>query len=62
MSPRTGRPKSDRPKATQLGVRLTNEELSQLDQCVSHYQVTRAEVLRLGLKKLYEDMKKEQNV
>lgn len=58
MSPRTGRPKSERPKATQLGVRFTDEELKKLDECASHYQTTRAETLRIGLRKLYEAIKK----
>ena len=43
MSPRTGRPKSEKPKQTQLGVRLDDEQLEQLDVVSSHYKETRAE-------------------
>ena len=58
MSPRTGRPKSENAKATQLGVRLTDDEVTMLTACVNYYQVSKTEALRLGLKKLYEGIKK----
>lgn len=59
MSPRTGRPKSDNAKSTQLAVRLTAEEVKKLDACVEHYQITRTAILRLGVEKLYEGIKKD---
>jgi predicted DNA-binding protein len=58
MSPRTGRPKSEKPKQTQLGVRLDDEQLEQLDVVSSHYKETRAESIRRGIQKLYSDLKK----
>lgn len=58
MSPRTGRPKSEKPKQTQLGVRLDDEQLKQLDVVATHYNETRAESIRRGIQKLYSDLKK----
>lgn len=58
MSPRTGRPKSKEPKATQLGVRFNEFELKQLDECAKHYKTTRAETLRIGVKELHKGIKK----
>ena len=49
LSPRTGRPKADNPKSIDIKVRLdekTNEQL--LNYCKKH-NLTRAEVMRLGL-------------
>lgn len=56
ISPRTGRPKSETPKHTQLGVRFDDETLKQLDKLVDHYQETRVEVIRRGVKKLYSEL------
>ena len=58
MSPRTGRPKAENPKAKQLGVRLDKDALDKLDALTEHYKKTRAEVLRLGIEKLYSEIKK----
>lgn len=58
MSPRTGRPKSENPKQTQLGVRFDNEQLKKLDVVAEHYVETRAESIRRGVEKLYSEIKK----
>lgn len=58
MSPRTGRPKSQKPKQTQLGVRFDKEQLEQLDAVANHYGETRAESIRRGVQRLYSDIKK----
>lgn len=59
MSPRTGRPKSENPKGTQLGVRLNDEQLEKLDAVSEHYKETRTDSLRRGIEKLYSEIKKE---
>lgn len=59
MTPRTGRPKSENPKQTQLGVRFDKEQLKKLDAVANHYGETRAESIRRGVQKLYSDIKKE---
>lgn len=58
MSPRTGRPKIDNPKGTQLGVRLDKEQLEKLDIVSEHYKETRTDSLRRGIEKLYSEIKK----
>lgn len=58
MSPRTGRPKSDNPKGTQLGVRLDKQELEKLDTVAKHYKETRVASIRRGIEKLYSELRK----
>lgn len=59
ISPRTGRPKSETPKHTQLGVRFDDKTLKKLDKLVDHFQETRVEVIRRGVEKLYSDLEKK---
>ena len=59
MSPRTGRPKSDNPKSTQLAVRLDNETLNKLDELTAIHGVSRVEVLRMGIERLYSEKGKK---
>lgn len=58
MSPRTGRPKSDNPKSTQLAVRLDDETLARLDEVAQHYSETRVDAIRRGINQLYSEIKK----
>lgn len=58
MSPRTGRPKSENPKAKQLGVRLDKETLDKLDVVSEYYKETRVASIRRGIEKLFSDIKK----
>lgn len=58
MSPRTGRPKSDNPKATQLAVRLDNDTLRKLDEVAKAFSETRVQSIRRGIEKLYSEIKK----
>lgn len=59
MSPRTGRPKSDKPKSTQLAVRLDEETLKKLDDLTSVYGTSRVEVLRMGIERLHSEQVKK---
>lgn len=59
MSPRTGRPKSDNPKSTQITVRLDNETLEKMDKVAISNSETRVETIRRGINKLYSELKKE---
>ena len=59
MSPRTGRPKSEKPKSTQLAVRLDNETLDKLDAVAKENSETRVETIRRGINKLYSELKIE---
>ncbi len=56
---RMGRPKIDNPKSTQLSVRLDKETLRQLDESAKILNKSRVEVLRLGIKKVFWDLKQE---
>lgn len=58
MSPRTGRPKSEKPKSTQLAVRLDNETLYKLDKVSEENSETRVQTIRRGIEKLYSELKK----
>ena len=57
MSPRTGRPKADKPKSTQLAVRLDSETLDKLDAVAKANSETRVQTLRRGIIKLYSELK-----
>lgn len=59
VSPRTGRPKSENPKSTQLAVRLDGETLNKLDALTALYGVSRVEVLRMGIERLYSEQVKK---
>lgn len=59
MSPRTGRPKSDNPKSTQLAVRLDAETLEKLDEVANANSETRVQTIRRGIEALYSDLKKK---
>lgn len=57
MSPRTGRPKSENPKSTQLAVRLDEETLGKLDEVAKVNSETRVQTIRRGIEKLYSELK-----
>ena len=59
MSPRTGRPKSDNPKSTQLAVRLDNETLNKLDKVAEVNSETRVQTIRRGIEKLYSELEEK---
>ncbi len=59
MSPRTGRPKTEKPKSTQLAVRLDDETLHKLDEVAYIHSETRVQTIRRGIEKLYSELKKK---
>ena len=58
MCPRTGRPKSKKPKSIQLTVRVDEETLGKLDEVVKVNSETRVQVIRKGIEIQYEYIKK----
>ncbi len=58
MSPRTGRPTKD-PKNLRLELRLSDSDAEKLDFCCKTLGMTKAEVIRQGIDKVYQ-MAKEQ--
>lgn len=58
MSPRTGRPTDD-PKILRLELRLSDKDAEKLDFCCKVFNLTKAEVLRRGLDKVYQEAQKK---
>jgi len=58
MSPRTGRPTDD-PKKLNTRIRLSESDIEMLNYCCEVYGLTKAEVIRQGIKQLYEKAQKE---
>lgn len=57
MSPRTGRPKSDNPKNTDVKVRLDERTSKELNKYCEQHLITRAEAIRKGIHLLLEQKK-----
>lgn len=53
MSPRTGRPTDD-PKKERVGFRLSDEEIKMLDCCCEVFGLSKTEIIRQGIKEMYE--------
>ena len=59
MSPKTGRPPmGDSSKDRGYRIRMSDEELERLAFCSEVLQISKAEVIRQGLEKMYEEAKK----
>ena len=53
MTPRTGRP-TDNPKPTRMELRLSKSDVEMLNFCSEKLNVSKAEVIRRGIKEVYE--------
>lgn len=51
---RTGRPKSDNPKNSLIGLKLTEDEATKLREYASKHDMTITEVLKRGINLQYE--------
>ncbi len=60
MSPRTGRPTDD-PKKLNTRVRLSDEDVKRLEYCAEKTGLTKAEIIRMGIKEVYEKVKNSGN-
>ena len=58
MTPRTGRPTED-PKVNQYRIRLTDEELEKLNYCSKTTGKTKADIIREGIDKVYNELNKK---
>ena len=56
MSPRTGRPTDD-PKILNTRVRLSDDDVSMLEYCCNETGMKKSEIIRLGIRKVYEEIK-----
>lgn len=58
MSPRTGRPKSDNPKNTQVKFLADRQTVEDLDFCCEKLQKTKSDIIRMGIQKVKAEVKK----
>lgn len=56
MSPRTGRPTTD-PKTHETRIRMSDEDIKILEICCNKTGMTKAEVIRQGIREVYEKVK-----
>ena len=54
-----GRPPSDNPLQERLYLRVDNKTKAMLDECTDILETTRSEVVRKGIKKVYDDLNKK---
>lgn len=59
MSPRTGRPKSENPKAATIKFRADEQTVKDLDYCCERLQETRSEILRRGIALVKDEVTKK---
>lgn len=63
MSPRTGRPKADKPKVIRYSIRLDEQTGKQkLQNYCNKNSITKAEAIRRGIQMLLSETKKKQTV
>lgn len=58
MSPRTGRPPKDDSRSNQYRLRMSDEELQKLEICCQQTGLSKADVIRKGIEKVYEELNK----
>lgn len=58
MSPRTGRPTDD-PKPHRESFRLSNNDIEKLEFCMRETGMTKTDVIRKGINKVYEEIIKK---
>lgn len=58
MTPTQGRPPVENPKELQYRLRMTKEDAQKLEYCCKATGKTKAEVLRDGLERVYQAVKK----
>lgn len=56
MSPRTGRPTTD-PKKHETRIRMSDEDVRLLEICCEKTKMTKAEVIRQGIREVYNKIK-----
>lgn len=57
MSPQVGRPTDD-PKNLNTRIRLSKNDVEKLDYCTEKLGLKKAEIIRMGIDKVYEELKK----
>jgi predicted DNA-binding protein len=57
MSPQKGRPTDD-PKNLNTRIRLSENDVEKLDYCSKKLGIKKSEIIRMGIDKVYKEMKK----
>ena len=57
MSPRTGRP-TENPKKHDTRIRMSDEDIKLLEYCCEHTGLTKSDVIRKGIREVYNTIKK----
>lgn len=57
MSPKTGRP-TDNPKNLSTRIRMSEDDIQRLEFCCEKLGKTKAEIIRMGIQKVYEELQK----
>ena len=52
---KSGRPKSNNPKLTRLGVRVDDETLKQLNYLIELHECTKTDIIRKGIEIQYKE-------
>ncbi len=58
MSPRNGRPPSKDPKIHETRIRMSDSDIMKLEYCCNQTGLTKADVIRKGIDKVYNELKK----
>lgn len=58
MSPRNGRPPSKDPKRHETRIRMSDNDIEKLEYCCNQTGLTKADVIRMGIDKVYKELKK----
>lgn len=57
MAPRLGRPTDD-PKTNDTRIRMSDEDVRMLEYCANRLGKTKAEIIRMGIREVYNGLKK----
>lgn len=60
MSPAHGRPPSKEPKEHQKRIRMSDEDVEILEYCCQKTEMTQSDVIRLGTRKVYAELKEKE--
>ena len=58
MNPRVGRPTDD-PKNLSTRIRFSESDIEKLSYCTEKLGLKRSEVIRIGINKVYEELKRQ---
>lgn len=60
MSPAHGRPPSNDPKVHETRIRMSDKDIGKLEYCTKSTGKTKAEIIRIGIDKVYKELKEKE--